>query len=101
MVLTGFLLSLMSACTQKQTQLLLITLEARFGASTLQDYDSILRSSILDSNVNWLLRAAISSMLALPLGLSASYKQFVGGTTTIHVSSKVLDFGPVGPQGYL
>ena len=101
LVLIGLLLSLMGACTQKQTQLLLITLEARFGASTLQDYDSILRYSILDGNVNWVLRVAIGSVLALPLGLSASYKQFVGGTTTIHINSTMLDVGPVGHPGLL
>ena len=101
LVLLGLVLSLMSACTQKQTQLLLITLEARFGASTLQDYDSILRYSILDRNVNWVLKAAIGFLLALPLGLSASYKQFVGGTTTIALNATMLDFGPVGPPGFL
>ena len=101
LVLLGLLLSLMSACTQKQTQLLLITLEARFGASTLQDYDSILRYGILDRNVNWVLRVVIGFMLALPLVLSASYKQFVGGTTTIPVNRAVLDVGPVGPPGLL
>lgn len=99
LIVIGFLLSLMSACLQRQAQLLLITLEARFGASTLQNYDSILRSSMLDANVGVLVKASLMVLFALPLALSASYKQFVSGNTSIYLKPRMLDFGPVGPPG--
>lgn len=97
LIVIGFLLSLMAACLQKQAQLLLITLQARYGASTLQNYDSILRSSMLDSNVSVLVKISLMALFALPLGLSATYKQFVSGRTYIDYKSTYLDFGPVGP----
>ena len=99
LILIGLLLSLMAACTRKQVQLFLITFETRFGASTLQNYDSILRYSVLDTNVSFLLKAAIVCVFALPLGLSASYKQFVNGVTALSLHPTQLDFGPVGPPG--
>ena len=99
LILIGLLISLMAACTRKQTQLFLITFETRFGASTLQNYDSILRYSVLDANVSIPLKAAIVCISALPLGLSASYKQFVNGVTTLPLYPTQLDFGPVGPPG--
>ena len=99
LILVGFLLSLMAACTQKQAQLLLVTLEARFGSSTLQNFDSILRYSMLDANVDFALKAAIVFTFVLPLGLSASYKQFVSGSTALRMDPASLAFGPVGPPG--
>ena len=99
LILLGLLLSLMAACTQKQAQLLLIALETKFGTSTLQNYDSILRYSMVDSDVNLPLKAAIAFSFVLPLVLSASYKQFVSGTTILPMDPEVLAFGPVGPPG--
>ena len=99
LILVGFLLSLMAACTKKQIQLFLLTLETRFGDSTLQNYDSILRYSVLDPNVNVFLKAAIIFVFALPLGLSASYKTFVSGMTALPIDPTFLAFGPVGPPG--
>ena len=99
LILVGLLLSLMAACTQKQVQLFLITFETRFGASTLQNYDSILRYSMLDGNASLFLKAAIVFIFALPLALSASYKQFVSGSTVLTIDPTVVTFGPVGPPG--
>ena len=99
LILVGFLLSLMAACAKKQIQLLLLTLETEFGDSTLQNYDSILRYSVLDPNVNVFLKAVMVFVFALPLGLSASYKQFVSGMTALPIEPTFLTFGPVGPPG--
>ena len=99
LILVGLLLSLMATCTKKQIQLFLLTLETRFGDSTLHNYDSILRYSVLDPNVNVFLKAAIVFVFALPLGLSASYKQFVSGMTALPIDPTFLAFGPVGPPG--
>lgn len=101
LIVIGFLLSIMALCLQKEAQLLLITLEARHGASTLQNYDSILRTStsMLDANVSPTVKASLMFLFALPLGLSASYKQFVSGTTRINLKPMDLNFGPVGPPG--
>ena len=101
LIVIGFLLSIMNACLQKQAQLLLITLEAKYGASTLQNYDSILRSSMLESNVSVLVKGSLMLLFALPLGLSASYKQFVSGETDIDMKPMNLQFGPVGPPGLM
>ena len=99
LILIGLLLSLMATCTRKQIQLFLLTFETRFGASTLQNYDSILRYSVLDAHVNVFLKATIACVFALPLGLSASYKLFVSGTTAVPMTPVSLAFGPVGPPG--
>ena len=90
-------LYIMDACLQKQAQLLLITLEARHGASTLQNHESILRKS----KVSVLVKGSLIVLFALPLGLSASYKQFVSGTTDIDMNPMDLQFGPVGPPGLM
>ena len=99
LILVGLVLSLMAACTKKQIQLFLIAFEARFGASTLQNYDSIFRYNMLDGDVSMPLKAAIIFVFVLPLGLSASYKLFVSGTTIVSLDPAILDFGPVGPPG--
>ena len=99
LVLLGLLLSLMAGCMQKQAQLTFITLETRFGASTLQNYDSILRYSMLDSEVSPFLKAAIVFVFALPLALGASYKQFASGTSALEMNPTVLNFGLVSIRG--
>ena len=99
LILLGLLLSLMAACAKKQIQLFLLTFEARFGASTLQNYDSILRYSMLDTNISILLQVVLVLVFALPLVLSASYKQFVNGVTALPLKPIPLTFGPVGPPG--
>lgn len=54
---------------------------------------------MLDANVGLFLKAAIVFMSLLPLGLSASYKQYVSGSTALPMSPTSLAFGPVGPPG--
>ena len=98
LVVLGLLLAVMGLCTQNQAQLLFLNLEARFGQSTIQNYDSILRNNHFDSNVSFAVRFRLFVLFAIPLALSASYKQFVGGRTTVPVESfEGLQFGPVPP----
>jgi hypothetical protein len=102
LVLLGLTLSIISFTVTKQSQLLFITLEARFGGSLLQNYDAILRNNTFDTDTGPLLRLALIALYLLPLVLSASYKTFVGGSTTIPFSiprTPQLRFGPAGPPG--
>ena len=79
LIILGFLLSIMNLCLCNVTPNLFIHLEARFGLSTLQNYDGILRNQIFSSRLSIAWRLVLSLMLALPLGLSAAYKDFLGG----------------------
>ncbi|KAJ9614555.1 hypothetical protein H2200_002692 [Cladophialophora chaetospira] len=103
LVVIGFILSIMSFISFKQAQTFMLVLEARFGQSTLQNYDAILRDEKLGSQTSNIVRFALLFLFGLPLGLSASYKQFVGGSTTISVEAphQVIHFGPSGPPGLL
>ena len=84
-VLLGFLLSVMGFAVKRQTQLLLITLEARYGKSSLQNYDAILRNDNLAPLVGIALRISLLALFILPLGLSAAYKTFGNGKTTLRL----------------
>lgn len=79
LIVIGFLLQIMSLCLASTTPTLFLLLEARFGSSTLQNYDGILRNQVLGSKLGLLWRLVLSVMLALPLGLSVAYKTFAGG----------------------
>lgn len=74
LIVIGFLLSIMSLCLAKVTPTLFILLEARFGESTIQNYDAILRNKPLASRLSFAWRAVLIIMLALPIGLSVAYK---------------------------
>lgn len=52
LVMIGFLLSIMDLCMQLEAQKLLLVLEARFGKSTLQNYDAILRSDTFFAGIS-------------------------------------------------
>jgi hypothetical protein len=100
LVVVGLMLSLMAFCTQRQLRLLLITLEARFGTSTLQNYDAILSESIFSSRTSTWLRLCLAIQLATPLGLSAAYKQFIGGSARIPMSGSTgMNYALAGPVG--
>jgi hypothetical protein len=101
LVVVGFLMSIMYFCVQRQIRLLLTTLEARFGTATLQDYNAILLSDGFGSSVTAWLRMSLWLQLALPLGLSVAYKQFVGGSTRVPVQGTTgMNYGPAGPVGF-
>lgn len=102
LVLLGLTLAVMSFTTSKQAQLLLINLEARFGGSFLQNYDAILRNNKFDRHTTLSVRLALIALYTLPLGLSAAYKQYVNGSTTIPSTIPgvwLLQYGPSAPPG--
>ena len=103
LIIVGLMLSLMDLCTSKLTTIVFLQLETRW-ASLLQNYDSIIKRSVLGSLIyrrrasqRWTL--LLASSLAFPLLLSVSYKTFVGGkiTTVLHTSEG--DYGLTGPGG--
>ncbi|KAJ9615498.1 hypothetical protein H2200_001573 [Cladophialophora chaetospira] len=92
----------MGLITFKHAQLLLLVLEARFGPSTLQNYDAIIRDDKFSRQSGSTVRLALLFLFALPLGLSASYKRFTRGRTEVSTSNdQVISFGPTGPPGLL
>jgi hypothetical protein len=100
LVVVGLLLSVMGFCTAKVIQLLLIHLEARFSKSLLQNYDAILTGNKLSRHTDHWVRGLLIISAVLPLGLSASYKQFVGGVTKIKLGSNTgQNYGITGPPG--
>ena len=85
LIVSGFLLSIMNLCFSKVTPTLFLHLEARYGRSSLQNYDGILRSQVLRPQLDYIWRAAIFFSLALPIGLSVAYKTFRGGESYVPV----------------
>lgn len=82
LIVVGFLLSIMNLCLGRVVPAVLLLLEARFGKSTLQNYDAILRNQFLARQADFVWRLVIAILLALPLGLSAGYKTFTGGESS-------------------
>lgn len=88
LVVIGFLLSVMNICLYRVVPTMFLILEYRWGTSCLQNYDAILRNSLTLSQTSEVWRAILLMMIALPLGLSAAYKRFPGGQTTIPITSQ-------------
>lgn len=95
----GFLLSIMNQCLRAVSPKLLLILEARFGESTLQNYDAILRNSATMSQTHYLWRCVLLAFVALPIGLSVAYKDFQQGYGTRHSSNSGNFYGMTGPAG--
>ncbi|KAI4088808.1 MAG: hypothetical protein L6R37_008146 [Teloschistes peruensis] len=89
-IVLGFLLSIMNLCLGSVTPTLFLHLEARFGPSTLQNYNGILHNQLFSSRLGAVWRLTIGLTLALPLGLSVAYKTFTGGSSAIPVDAIAL-----------
>ena len=87
LIVLGFLLSIMNLCLGSLAPTLFLLLEAKFGPSTIQNYEGILCNRPLSSKLSLTWRMALGLMLALPLGLSAAYKNFFGGESTMMVDA--------------
>ncbi|KAL8877243.1 MAG: hypothetical protein Q9192_008710, partial [Flavoplaca navasiana] len=106
LIVLGFLLGIMNLCLGSVIPMFFLLLEARFGPSTLQNYNGILRKEVFGSRLSWFWRIMLSLVLALPLGLSVAYKTFTGGESveTVDVATFIgntsyLDmFAPPGLQ---
>lgn len=88
LIVLGFLLSIMNLCVGTVAPSLFLKLEARFGSSTLQNYDGIARNRVLSPKLSLSWRLILGGMLALPLGLSVAYKTFTGGQSAMKVDPK-------------
>lgn len=85
LVALGFLVSVMNLCLKSVTPTLFLLLEARFGSSILQNYDGLLRNQLFKPRLSFSWRVVLVLMLAIPLGLSAAYKRFLGGESGLHI----------------
>ncbi|KAI6753521.1 hypothetical protein HG531_005690 [Fusarium graminearum] len=103
LIIVGLMLSIMDLCTSKLSTTVFLQLETRW-ASLLQNYDVIVKRSVLGSLLNmrrgsqrWTL--LLSASLVFPLLLSVGYKTFVGGTITNQVFASGGEYGLTGPVG--
>lgn len=87
LIIVGFLISIMNMCLTSVAPTLFILLENRFGSSTIQNYDAILRNMPLASGLSIPWRGVLSLMIALPIGLSVLYKTFIGGYSVIELKA--------------
>lgn len=85
-VFVGFLLSAMNLCMQTVLPTLFLRAEAKWGQSTLQNYDALLRNRFVVPNVNNGWRLVLVFLTILPLGLSVAYKRFLGGSSDVGIS---------------
>ena len=87
LIVIGFLLAIMALILQGQVLRSLMILHGRRSSTTLQDIDATLRQDMISPRASLWLRAILLALIALPLGLSASYKLFVGGSSnkTLHL----------------
>ena len=100
LIVVGLVLSIMGYCTQRQMKRLSLYYEARAGNSTLQNFEAILCTDYFSQAASVQPRLVLLFLFALPLGLSVSYKKFIGGFTTIGVQSTDATFGPTAAPGY-
>ncbi|KAF4991503.1 hypothetical protein FGRMN_7777 [Fusarium graminum] len=103
LIIVGLMLSLMDLCTGKLSTVVFLQLETRW-ASLLQNYDSIVKKTVLGSLMNWRRGSQrwtllLSASLAFPLLLSVGYKTFVGGRLTTEVHAGDGEYGLTGPVG--
>lgn len=63
LIVVGFLLSVMNLCYDSTAPSLFLQVEARYGPSTLQNYDGILCNRILGSRLDALWRLILGLML--------------------------------------
>lgn len=95
----GLMLSIMSQCTQIVAPKLWIMVEACSNRPKLQNFDAIFRNSIMTSNAHLVWRALLLAVILLPIGLSLSYKVFVGGHSTHDFGNHASWYGMIGAPG--
>ncbi|KAJ4262919.1 hypothetical protein NW762_006532 [Fusarium torreyae] len=97
------MLSLIDLCTNKLSTIVFLQLETRW-ASLLQNYDVIIKKSVLGSLLNWRRgdqrwTLLLSASLAFPLALSVGYKTFIGGRVNVQAQNSSGHYGLTGPVG--
>lgn len=96
----GFVLGVMNQCLQRILPYAFTLVEARYGSSTLQNYEGLMRWSPLSERLKLMWRTLLLLLLILPLALSVLYKRFSGGTAMKSFSSSSnATYLPTGPPG--
>jgi hypothetical protein len=95
----GFLLAIMAYCTQEQVRQFSFLVEAHWGTSTLQDFEALLVNDAWSRNISFMPQIVLLFLFAMPLGLSASYKNYVGGLTSLTIKSQDRTFGLTAGPG--
>lgn len=93
------MLSIMSQCLRIVAPKLFIMAEAWCSKPKLQNFDAILRNSILISNARLIWRALLLAFIVLPISLSLTYKIFVGGHSTHNFGYHTSGYGMTGAPG--
>ncbi|KAL9102775.1 MAG: hypothetical protein Q9163_002093 [Psora crenata] len=96
-IVIGFLLSVMNLCMMRIAPTLFLILETRWGNSRLQNYESILRNTVTLSHTRLIWRLTLLILILLPLGLSAAYKRFSGGHSTLRITAPYPGYYGVAP----
>jgi hypothetical protein len=87
LIVVGFLISIMNLSLGGITSAFFLLIEARFGASTLQNYDGIIRNKFLGSGLGLVWRFVLALMMLLPLALSVAYKNFTDGASAARIDA--------------
>lgn len=105
LIVLGFVLGIMQLCLVSVAPPMFLLLEARFGPSTLQNYEGLLRNQVLSTGLSYVWRFILTVMVILPLGLSVAYKTFTGGESimitdaTEHNPAGRISYGMFVPPG--
>lgn len=98
----GLMISTMSQCVQVLAPNLWIMLEACFKRPKLQNFDAILRNSVMVSHTHPLWRVLLLAFILLPIGLGAPYKQFTNGFSERKIDLPAnMKYGLTAPAGLM
>ena len=100
LIVIGFLLSIMAICTQRQLPQLSLLYEVYLGHSSIKNIDALLKNNPWSLGMDLRPRLSLLLMVILPLALSASYKTFSGGESSIQIASNPSVFGVVDAPSY-
>ena len=98
LTIIGILLRLQNECLKRSSTKTFLLIEAT-SASRLQNYDAILSNSVSAHRANIFWRVILLSFIALPILLSAGYKQYIGGFSSHSWEGLTHSYGPTGPAG--
>ena len=98
----GLMISTMSQCVQVLAPRLWIMVEACFKKPKLQNFDAILRNSVMVSQTHPLWRVLLLAFILLPIGLGLAYKQFTNGFSEREIDLPAnMMFGLTAPAGLM
>ena len=100
LIVIGFLLSIMAICTQRQLRQVSLLYEVYLGHTSIKNIDALLKNNSWSPEMGLRPRLSLLLMVILPLALSASYKTFSGGESSLQITSDPSFFGLVDAPGY-